>query len=303
MRIWLLLDAADPPDGAESMELPEENIELTPVEQNLICFALRGRTEELLDILENESYRPEVVHEAFVAAAFNKKQQSIELLVDRLADINYVGYRANTALEFAIRKNARGIISLLRERGAVEPEEPRPPSGPRNEQEQDLLIGAKTDDLEKINKALDRGVDLAAVDTSGWTALMNAADRGLMHIVVRLVEAGADVNELSTTGQTALDHALHEWSFKPRFYELGKRIERWRFYRKKRRVAKWLIAHGAVRGRELGIGTTIIDPIEVELKRTENLSPSREHMDAQIYHIIDVIIPEQRRARQKRSTG
>ena len=77
---------------------------------------------------------------------------------------------------------------------------------------QQLLSAVTRQDLGLVKRLLANGVDVNAQDTSGWTALHNAAGGTFVYgaspeIVTVLLEAGAHVNVQNNVGQTPLHRA------------------------------------------------------------------------------------------------
>jgi hypothetical protein len=58
--------------------------------------------------------------------------------------------------------------------------------------------------LEIVKLLLDNGAAVNGVDSTGMTALMLAAERGHLQIVILLLDNGAAVNDVDSTGMTAL---------------------------------------------------------------------------------------------------
>jgi ankyrin repeat protein len=65
----------------------------------------------------------------------------------------------------------------------------------------DLLDAVKAEDLEAVAAALSAGADVNELDPSTMTALHMAASRGAVDIAVLLINAGADVNAQTGSGQ------------------------------------------------------------------------------------------------------
>ncbi len=74
---------------------------------------------------------------------------------------------------------------------------------------QEFFAAAQSGDAAQIKQLLDAGVDHAATDEAGETALMHAAHAGHVEAVKVLIAAGADVNAKSPQGWTALAKAAY----------------------------------------------------------------------------------------------
>lgn len=67
-----------------------------------------------------------------------------------------------------------------------------------------LFSASEKGDVEKIQQAIDSGINVDSFDADGWTPLMVAARNGKLAAVSTLLKAGADVNAMSFKGQTPL---------------------------------------------------------------------------------------------------
>lgn len=65
-------------------------------------------------------------------------------------------------------------------------------------------LGAEDRGVTAVEELLDRGLDVNAQDSVGWTALMMASLEGLPKVVRTLLQRGADANVRSQKGETAL---------------------------------------------------------------------------------------------------
>ena len=75
--------------------------------------------------------------------------------------------------------------------------------------------GTERDALEAVKILVDAGLDLHQVNTRGETALHGAADRGADTIVQFLVDHGAELNVKTKQGFTPLDVAMGKASLDP----------------------------------------------------------------------------------------
>ena len=86
-----------------------------------------------------------------------------------------------------------------------------------------LHIAASGNDLQKVVLLLEKGAELEARDTDGWTPLMfAAAASSTPEIVALLIEKGADALAKDKEGKKAIDHAQENEKLKgtPAYWKL-----------------------------------------------------------------------------------
>ena len=71
------------------------------------------------------------------------------------------------------------------------------------------MIASLRGQTEVVKMLLEKGADVNAKNTKGWTALMIASLRGQTEVVKNLLEKGADVNAKDEDGKSALKHAIN----------------------------------------------------------------------------------------------
>jgi uncharacterized protein len=159
-------------------------------------------------------------HTALMFAVRNKRTDAIKLLIENKADLE-VKHDGYTALEFAVFCDQNEAINLLVKAGAKQDpikirhwrdlldaackgfkwdsHEPFPPNP-----------GGPLGDMSKAPNIVDvlkRGADVNMTDRKGYTALMYAANLGLIENVKILLANGADATLKSADGETALSLA------------------------------------------------------------------------------------------------
>lgn len=75
---------------------------------------------------------------------------------------------------------------------------------------QNLLQAAFRGDLEEVKRLLNGGADINTHDNYGRTALLRAADQGHLEVVNVLLDKGADLNTKDNRGETALIAAVRK---------------------------------------------------------------------------------------------
>jgi ankyrin repeat protein len=131
----------------------------------------------------------------------------VRLLLTKGADVNAVDQDYGlTALGTASLKGQCQVTALLMAYGARE-------LG-HGYEKMALLFAAKRNGLKQVRNLLEKGVDVNAKPSQGWTALMLAAGEGHLDVVRLLLEKGADVNaKTETDGKTALADASKNGHF------------------------------------------------------------------------------------------
>ncbi|KMT65495.1 ankyrin repeat domain-containing protein [Catenovulum maritimum] len=76
--------------------------------------------------------------------------------------------------------------------------------GPKPWDEPELHEAAIRGDIEKVQRILKQGVDVDSLNSQGATALHWAAFKGQKGVAKLLIEQGADVNAKTTKGSTPL---------------------------------------------------------------------------------------------------
>ncbi len=66
-----------------------------------------------------------------------------------------------------------------------------------------MLLAARKGDLMNVRGLIRRGMNVNAVDDTGRTPLIHAAEKGHLDIVKELCEAGADLWALTRNGMSA----------------------------------------------------------------------------------------------------
>jgi len=128
------------------------------------------------------------------------------LLTTGGADLEATDGDGFTALAWALKLDHQEIADLLRHAGAKEP------SHLEGSPLKALVSASKVGDIEKVRKALAAGADVDSVYDAGcerYTALMRAAATGHLHVVDKLLKAGANpdqggVDATFTSGITPL---------------------------------------------------------------------------------------------------
>lgn len=145
---------------------------------------------------------------ALAAAAYGGMHETVLLLLDRGADIDMVGGKHGTALAAAAYKGNKKIVSLLLDRGA-DIDRASNPWGTA------LSVAGHshhTARMDVVSVLLDRGADINKY------ALATAACVGNHEIVSLLLDRGADINRVHGPYGTAL--AAATWWGKKKVIEL-----------------------------------------------------------------------------------
>ncbi len=106
---WMMAQTI--PSAPLTLVNPDPGI-LSIQEKDYLCFASRGRIQQLRDI-HSAGIRDFVIHEALVLAAWKGKTEVCSYLLQCGANPSYPGYRGKTALEFALQDGRESVIELL----------------------------------------------------------------------------------------------------------------------------------------------------------------------------------------------
>jgi ankyrin repeat protein len=129
-----------------------------------------------------------------------KKPKSIELLLERGADIDFQNVNEVTPLMYAFGENNPELIATLLERGAdidIQDEKGRTA----------LMYAVRKNDPKFFMPLLERGADIDIQDNKGKTALMYAVGANNPEVIATLLERGANKEIQDKDGKTALEHA------------------------------------------------------------------------------------------------
>ena len=134
-----------------------------------------------------------------IAAAKNEKDECVQLLINKGADVNIVDSDGNTALMYEKHVNC---VKLLLEAGADV-------NHGNQRQKTALMFGADSGREDIVSSLIKAGADVNFADSYGNTPLMYAssAEESIKSVEL-LLEAGADVNHSNEEGDTALMSAV-----------------------------------------------------------------------------------------------
>jgi ankyrin repeat protein len=167
-------DDDDEDDDDESVEDFEKrmNAQVNASIESATAFRLSGVTPLIVAVLEGN-------------------ETLVDLFLARGADVNAADDQGRTALAIASAAKNEPIAAKLRAKGASA-DAGAPPALA-------LYLAAASGDVAGIEKALERGADLAAYDTrtssDGRTALILAVENGQPAAVAALVARGADLEQ------------------------------------------------------------------------------------------------------------
>ena len=144
-----------------------------------------------------ESSGPPRASQPLVEAAGRGDKAAVERALSQGANINEIGGNGYTALYAAAEKGHLDVVTLLIGKGAN-------PNVHMGQQSccpgwTPLMIATAENHPTAVQALLEAGSDVNAQNRLGRTALMYAANYGLIQIIQSLVKAGADVNMRPTS--------------------------------------------------------------------------------------------------------
>lgn len=185
-------------------------------------------------LLALEEGRPEIaglliqhgaknVNAAIILAVQGGYENLVSLLLERGADASIADKQGNTLIDIAVAAGRDGVVPRLREAGVQTRAEIQQAEEAQRRLEKaaaEWFAGVGEGDLERMRRAGEAGVDLDRrtrysagagwSESSGWTALMIAAQQGRLEIAQWLVDQGADVNAENQHKLSALGAAVSE---------------------------------------------------------------------------------------------
>ena len=196
LRAWI-------DQGAEFRTEIAEEAPPEPLDPKVAAFLATVRSGDPHTVENLIDADPEVVHTKDAAgstalhhAAGFGTLETVQLLLDKGAEVNATNRRSSTPLHWAIHDEAR--VRLLLEHGAeinAKQVEDRTP----------LYQAAVLENGNAVLRLLlEKGGDPSLATLVGRTPLMSAAGRGDTETMLLLIQKGVDVNRKSGSGATAL---------------------------------------------------------------------------------------------------
>jgi ankyrin repeat protein len=130
-------------------------------------------------------------------AAYFGVKASVQLLLDRGADVNLKESEGRTSLCWASESGHIEVVRLLLKKGADLEAADGYGWTP-------LHLALWSGHIEVVRLLLEEGVDLEAAGRDGWTPLHWASESGQIEAVRLLLEEGADLDAADEAGQTPL---------------------------------------------------------------------------------------------------
>ena len=165
----------------------------------LLDMVKEKRTEMVLTLIKsmvgaNSEDTSELLENALLTATMYGAEEVVKGLLDAGANVNCLSPKGVTPLHHALSGNFTSIAHMLKEKGA------------KSDTCESFMRHAITmGDYEQVKLLLSCGADPNVVDsTKEQIALIIAVQHEKVKIVCQLIEAGANVNYLPSTGRTAL---------------------------------------------------------------------------------------------------
>lgn len=147
---------------------------------------------------------------ALTWAVYHDHAETVDRLIAAGADVNVANQYGETPLSVACHNRSAAVAARLLKAGA-NPNLPKPDGETVLMTVADMGGGTATDNLGFANLLIAAGADVNAREThTGQTALMWAAVRGDLPVATVLVEAGADIHAVTTSGSTPLHFAVQQ---------------------------------------------------------------------------------------------
>jgi len=148
---------------------------------------------------------------ALIEAADEGSLASMKLLLKAGAEVNYYWNQGSpSAITMAASEGELKCLQLLLKYGAD--------INGKGSSLPPLHMAAAEDKRDIVDFLISKNVNINRKDAAGRTALMYAASEGKKHIVIKLLEAGADKSIVDSNGNNAFDYAEEQEEFETRNY-------------------------------------------------------------------------------------
>ncbi len=155
---------------------------------------------------------------ALMEAADEGSLASMKLLLKAGAEVNYYWNQGSpSAITMAASEGKLKCLQLLLKYGAD--------INGKGKSLPPLHIAAAEDKRDVVDFLISKNVNINKQDVAGRTALMYAASEGKKHIVIKLLDAGADKSIADSNGTTAYDYAEDQEEYETRNYLYSEKSE------------------------------------------------------------------------------
>jgi ankyrin repeat protein len=167
-----------------------------------------GQVRRLLDAGTEIDAKDERGFTPLLWAVYGGHRETVELLIERGADIGYrhpaFGTAADLSFQLECQRGYSGATEFLVSKGAGFDPDGVGPQG-LNRLRVAVMLGSQ----DMVRWLIDQGVDVnAASPRDGRVALLWAAQKGHLEIATALVDAGADVNRIDASGIAPVQWAV-----------------------------------------------------------------------------------------------
>ena len=245
-------------------------------DESILRIAASDGFEEIVRLLL-DSAPDQNCDAAFWEASRGGHEQTVKLLLQKGANVNYHDFFDDTALVAASSRNDGQIVKLLIEKGADINQE--------TTNRGTVLMQASSCNAQEIVKLLiEKGANINQETTSHGTALIQASSCNAQETVKLLIENGADINQETSRG-TALTVASS---------------------RGRRGIIKLLLKNGADINKQSGLHGTALTAasqngrektVRLLLKNGADVTASRPH------HLIDTALEANAHEDNRRADG
>jgi uncharacterized protein len=149
--------------------------------------------DELLNRKADLARKNNFGYTPLILAAAKGHVEAVRRLVDAGVNVNATADNGGTAAYWAAIKDYDEVVRILVAAGAVDP---------KNNKE--LVLAARTNDVERANRALQANINIDLKNEDGYTALMYAVNSGSIDVAKVILDHKARINLQDRDGYTAL---------------------------------------------------------------------------------------------------
>lgn len=167
----------------------------------LMSAAENGQFEVVKYLLENKAQtnlRNEKGDTALIRASVTGQTEIVKLLIEAGASVHLKNKKGYTPLMKAAERNHLDVMRVLLDKGA----KPNEVKIPEKDHDTALHLAVKENATEAVTLLIQKGANVNSKNSDGFTPIMLAIEKENISMIQKLLEAKADLNQVSYYGDT-----------------------------------------------------------------------------------------------------